>query len=89
MRIVCWQTILMKYHSLFLTKIRKKFSSAAVEIGALRVREKSDLKYVYWLYKQTYIFFTNWSCYFNQIEMKNLILYISWKQYCARFCTYN
>ena len=40
MRIACWQTILMKYHSLFLSKIRKdvaKMSSAAVMIGALRV----------------------------------------------------
>ena len=41
MRIVCWQTILMKYHSLFLSKIRRdvaKFVSAAVVIGALRVK---------------------------------------------------
>ena len=40
MRIVCWQTILIKYHSLFLSKIGKDFanlSSAAVVIGALRV----------------------------------------------------
>ena len=40
MRIVCWQTILMKYHSLFLSKIRKdveNLSSAAVVIGPLKV----------------------------------------------------
>ena len=40
MRIVCWQTILMKYHSLFFGKLREmsqKLSSAAVVIGALRV----------------------------------------------------
>ena len=40
MRIVCWQTILMKYHALFFSKLRKdvaKLSSAAVVIGALRV----------------------------------------------------
>ena len=40
MRIVCWQTILMKYHSLFLSKIGKmsqNLSSAAGIIGALRV----------------------------------------------------
>ena len=40
MRIVCWQTILMKYHSLFHLKIRKdvtNLSSAAVLLGALRV----------------------------------------------------
>ena len=40
MRIVCWQTILMKFHSLFLTKLGKmsqNLSSAAVVIGALRV----------------------------------------------------
>ena len=40
MSIVCWQTILMKYHTLFLSKVRKdvmKFLlSAAVVIGALR-----------------------------------------------------
>ena len=40
MRIVCWQTILMKYHTLFFLKIRKDISNlspAAVVIGALRV----------------------------------------------------
>ena len=40
MRIVCWQTILMKYHTLFLLKTRgmsQKLLSAAVTIGALRV----------------------------------------------------
>ena len=38
MRIVCWQTILMKYHTLLFSKIRKdaqNLSSAAVVIGAL------------------------------------------------------
>ena len=38
MRIVCWQMNLMKYHSLFLSKIRENvvnLSSAAVVIGAL------------------------------------------------------
>ena len=45
MRIVCWQTILMKYHSLFLTKISKdttNLSSAAVSICALRVNHWLD-----------------------------------------------
>ena len=40
MRIVCWQTILMKYHTLFfqkLGKISQNLSSAAVVIGALEV----------------------------------------------------
>ena len=40
MRIVCWQTILMKHHTLFFSKIGKmsvNLSSAAVVIGALRV----------------------------------------------------
>ena len=40
MRIVFWQTILMKYHTLFfrkLGKISQNLSSAAVVIGALRV----------------------------------------------------
>ena len=41
MRIVCWQRILMKYHALFFRKLRKtlqNLSSAAVVIGALRVK---------------------------------------------------
>ena len=41
MRIVCWQTILMIYNTLFflkLEKILKKLSSATVVIGALRVK---------------------------------------------------
>ena len=48
MRIVCWQTILMKYHTLLFSKIRKNvaklgkmlqnLSSAAVVIGVLRVK---------------------------------------------------
>ena len=41
MRIVCSQTILMKYHTLFLSKTRKdvaNLSSAAVVIGAFRVK---------------------------------------------------
>ena len=40
MRIVCWQTILMKYHTLFIRKLGKmlqKLSPAVVVIGALRV----------------------------------------------------
>ena len=42
MRIVCWQTILMKYHTLFFWKLEKmsqNLLSAAVVIGALRVNE--------------------------------------------------
>ena len=42
MRIDCLQSILMKYHTLFLLKIGKmsqNLSSAAVVIGALRVKE--------------------------------------------------
>ena len=41
MRIVCWQTILMKYNTLFFRKVRKmsqNLSSAAVVIGALRIK---------------------------------------------------
>ena len=41
MRIVCWQTILMKYHTLFFRKFGKMVKnllSAAVMIGALRVK---------------------------------------------------
>ena len=41
MRIVCWQAILMKYHTLFFLKLGKmlqNLSSAAVMIGALRVK---------------------------------------------------
>ena len=40
MRIVCWQTNLIEYHTLFFQKLGKmseNVSSAAVVIGALRV----------------------------------------------------
>ena len=40
MRIVCWQMILMKYHTLFfgrLGKMSQNLSSTTVMIGALRV----------------------------------------------------
>ena len=39
MRIVCWQTILMKFHTIFFFKLGKmsqNLSSVAVVIGALR-----------------------------------------------------
>ena len=45
MRIVCWQTILMKYHTFF-WKLRKKsqnLSSAPVVIGALRAKVKNGM----------------------------------------------
>ena len=48
MRIVCWQAILMKYHTLFFQKLGKishKLSSAAVVIGALRVK-RAKLTYI-------------------------------------------
>ena len=41
MRIVCWQTILMKYHALFFRKsgkVSQILSSGAVVIGAIRVK---------------------------------------------------
>ena len=41
MRIVCWQTILMKHHTLFFQKLGKMWqdlSFAAVVIGALMVK---------------------------------------------------
>ena len=41
MRIVCWQTILMKYHILFFQKLGKmsqNLTSAAVVTGALRIK---------------------------------------------------
>ena len=47
MRIVCWQTILMKYHTLFFHKLGKmsqNLLSAAVVNGALRVKH---LQYAY------------------------------------------
>ena len=37
MRIVCWQMILMKYHSLFYSKMLQNLSSSAVVISALSV----------------------------------------------------
>ena len=39
MRIVCWQTILMKHYILFFIRKLGKMSSAAVVIGALRVNK--------------------------------------------------
>ena len=46
------QTILMKYHTLFffkLRKISKNLSSAAVVIGALRVKMKCFLDIMSWI----------------------------------------
>ena len=46
MRIVCWQMILMKYHTLFFLKLGKmsqNLSSAAVVIGTLRVKEVTGI----------------------------------------------
>ena len=46
MRIICWQTILMKYHSLFLSKIKKdveKFVVCCSVIDALRVNIENPL----------------------------------------------
>ena len=48
MRIVCWQTILMKYNTLFFRKLGKMsqyLSSAAVVIGALRIKRVLYLRY--------------------------------------------
>ena len=42
MRIVCWQTILMKYHTL-LGKMSQYLSSAAVVIGALSIMQRVQL----------------------------------------------
>ena len=42
MRIVCWQTILMKYHTFFIRKLGKmsqNLLSAAAVIGTLRVNQ--------------------------------------------------
>ena len=50
MRFVCWQTILMKYHTLFFRKLGKmsqNLSSAAVVIGALRVSVKTRIRKKY------------------------------------------
>ena len=47
MRIVCWQTILMKYYTLSLSKTRKdipNLSSAAVVIGTLRATMGLDCR---------------------------------------------
>ena len=49
MRIVCWQTILMKYHTLFffgkLEKMLQNLSSAADVIGTLRIKKPSGKQY--------------------------------------------
>ena len=52
MRIVCWQTILIKYHTFFFQKLGKmsqKLSSAAVVIGALRINFNIMLKHIHLL----------------------------------------
>ena len=50
MRIVCWQTILMKYHSLFFfqnfRKMLQNLPSAAVVIGALRVKRSKWMRLI-------------------------------------------
>ena len=46
MRIVCWQTILMKYHALLFRKsgkISQNLSSTAVVIGALWVKKNKQI----------------------------------------------
>ena len=52
MRIVCWQTILMIYHTLFFRKLVKmsQKSSAAVVLGALRVNNGLNTTKVIGLY---------------------------------------
>ena len=55
MRIVCWQTILMKYHTLFFLKfgkMLKNLSSAAVVIGALRDKSFKGTEYTSTTYLQ-------------------------------------
>ena len=50
MRTVCWQTFLMKYHSLFFRKLEKmsqNLSSAAIVIGALWVKVWKSTKNQY------------------------------------------
>ena len=43
MRIVCWQTILMKYHSLFLSKIRKNVAKFVVRwVNSCAATEADD-----------------------------------------------
>ena len=60
MRIVCWQMILMKYHTIFyfffqkLGKMSQNLLSAAVMIGAFRVKiEKKLSSHTPFSWKQT------------------------------------
>ena len=49
MRIVCWQTILLKYHTFFFSKFGKdvlKLSPAAVVIGAVRIKNIFIISYM-------------------------------------------
>ena len=58
-RIVCWQTILMKYHTLFLSKIGtgvKNVSPDAVVIGALSVKKSGNSEYPDRLFCETTTF---------------------------------
>ena len=51
MRIVCWQTILMKYHTFFFWKLEKMLqnsSSAAVVIKGQTTSKNLNSGYVFW-----------------------------------------
>ena len=59
MRIVCWQLILMKHHTLFFTKIGKYVTnllSAAVLIGALMVNKQVQVHFVFRQIKNGWVY---------------------------------
>ena len=70
MKIVCWQTILMKYHTLFFRKLRnisQNLSSAAVVIGALKV--KSAYQKIIFLFLNQNIF-----CVYSKNRLNETVL---------------
>ena len=74
MRIVCWQTILMKYHTLFFRKLGKlsqNLSSAAVVIGALRVKSTTRNNLTFKI-----IFTCTWHIYLYLAYFGNILAHI-------------
>ena len=71
MRIVFWQTILIKYHTFFSKKgkVLQILSSAAVVIGALRVK----VSYIRFAFRCVLLFLKTISFYL--MKMKNIIFY--------------
>ena len=83
MRIVCWQTILMKYHTLFFRKLGKmsqNLSSAAVVIGALRdestARNNLTFKFIFTCTWHIYLYLAYFGNILAHIQLALYILFL-------------